>query len=83
MVLPPPATYQADPLRVSSITLGRDIVFDALTFTEDDIGREILYTVREVIPDSGAVYESPVDTDITYDTHEEHIKIIVTIIQEY
>lgn len=65
---------------VSTATTGAsgDIIFDALTFTEADMGREIYYTVREVLPRSTDVWHSTADEGITYDAHEEKIKVIVS-----
>ena len=57
---------------------GGNIVFDALTFTEADVGREIYYTVREVLPGKAGTWESTADEGITYDVHEETIKVIVS-----
>lgn len=57
---------------------GGDIVFDSLVFTPEDVGREIIYTVREVIPESDNLHISAVDGDITYDTHEERVRIVVS-----
>ena len=57
---------------------GGNIVFDSLTFTEDDVGREIFYTVREVTPQHDGTWYSTGDENITYDTHEERIRVVVS-----
>ena len=57
---------------------GGNIVFDTLTFTSADVGREIFYTVREVLPTDDTLIYSSLNDNATYDTHEERIKIIVS-----
>ncbi len=68
-----------DVIDVTTTKAGGDIVFNALTFTEADVGREIIYTVREVVPGDDTEYQSPmVDDAVTYDRHEEKIKVIIS-----
>ena len=57
---------------------GGNIVFDALTFTAADVDREIYYTVREVLPGSDVDLYGTTDEGVTYDTHEERIRVIVS-----
>ena len=54
------------------------IAFNSLTFTDADVGREIYYTVREVLPTSESSISTQVDEAYQYDAHEERIKVIVS-----
>ena len=57
---------------------GGNIVFDALTFTADDVGKDLYYTVRETLPSSDATMYTSLDADHMYDAHEERIRVVVS-----
>ena len=65
---------------VSTTTTGAggNIVFGALTFTADDVGRDIYYTVREVVPGEDKILYGTTDENVTFDTHEERIRVVVS-----
>jgi hypothetical protein len=57
---------------------GGNIVFDALEFTDADVGRDIYYTVREVLSNENVTYSTGGSNEFTYDTHEERIRVVVS-----
>ena len=57
---------------------GGNIVFDALQFTDADVGHDIYYTVREVLPNDDVVRQGISRNDFTYDTHEDRIRVVVS-----